>query len=505
MKRLSTCLAPILIVLLAVLQLPSAVSADTPVIPAAPTALQMSVAGKTQTLPAGSWINTGKVDLHFGVQVGAAPLTPQVEIVPSDTPFAGKATFSGQPMTASGTATVTVTGLQNRKSYHWEARVTDGQGNASGWVAFGGLTPNTTDIAVDQDPPSRPVIHSPTDPNQNRWYNTLVELLHWRARDPLSGVAGYSFVLERSAHVIPPGSVTAQTGAKISNLGNGIWFLALRAVDHAGNWSPTATFRLQIDREPARLIWLSPNRFSFNPFNGPATVRFRVSKSASVQLRLYRVGGSKPVAAYSFPWVPAGRSTSVTWSGKTRQGRPVPKGYYFFSAQLVDHANNLSRLNVGGIVVNPQAPVRSAAGPVVYAGAGKRIFVSLSHEALYAYDGDHLVLQTLVTTGNPSLPTPTGHYTVMEKIHPFEFISPWPPGSPFWYAPSWVQYAMLFRDGGYFLHDAPWRSAFGPGTNGPGQPGTNYGGSHGCVNIPPEAMLFLWNWTPIGTAVDVVP
>jgi hypothetical protein len=321
----------------------------------------------------------------------------------------------------------------------------------------------------------------------------------------LSGIAGFTFVLERQAHVIPPGSLTPAAGVKISNLGDGAWFMALRAQDHAGNWSPTATFRLRIDRTPARLIWLSPTRFQLNPYVGGTTIRFRLSKDASARLTLYRVGSRKPVAIFPFPNVLGGRVVTLSWSGKNAHGKPVQKGYYFFTAELIDRASNITRLNVGGIVVNPQAPRPSPAGPLVYPDGGKRIIVSLSQQTLYAYDGDKLELRTYVTTGNPSLPTPAGHYSVMQKLSPFEFISPWPPGSPYWYAPSWVQYAMLFRDGGYYLHDAPWRSAFGPGTNGPGQPGTNYGGTHGCVNIPPGPMTFLWNWTLVGTTVDVVP
>jgi hypothetical protein len=438
--------------------------------------------------------------------VSGGSLTPQVEVIPSGTPFTGKPTSSGAPLSSSGTATVHVTGLQNGQTFHWQARVLDAAGNPSGWVSFANAGATSADFGVDQTPPSRPAISSTTDPDQNRWYNTSTEVLHWLSRDRLSGVAGYAFVLERSTpHVIPPGPVTATTGAKISNLSDGVWFFALRAEDRAGNWSPTATFRLQIDRTPARLIWLGPSRFQFNPYTGSATVRFRVSKDASARLTLYRVGSRVPVASFSYPSVPAGRVITLSWSGKNAHGKPVPKGFYFFNAQLVDRASNLTHLTVGAIIVNPEAPRPSPAGPQVYADGGKRIIVSLSQQTLYAYDGENLAMRTYVTTGNPSLPTPAGHYTVLQKLSPFEFVSPWPPGSPYWYAPSWVQYAMLFRDGGYYLHDAPWRSAFGPGTNGPGQPGTNYGGTHGCVNIPPGPMTFLWNWTPVGTTVDVVP
>ena len=52
--------------------------------------------------------------------------------------------------------------------------------------------------------------------------------------------------------------------------------------------------------------------------------------------------------------------------------------------------------------------------------------------------------------------------------------------------------AMLFRDGGYFIHDAPWRSDYGAGSN-------LRGGTHGCVNVPLSGETWLWNWAPVGT------
>jgi lipoprotein-anchoring transpeptidase ErfK/SrfK len=62
-----------------------------------------------------------------------------------------------------------------------------------------------------------------------------------------------------------------------------------------------------------------------------------------------------------------------------------------------------------------------------------------------------------------------------------------------------MQYAMEFESSGFFLHDAPWRSRYGPGTN-------NDNGTHGCVNVPRNAnqMDFLYGWTPVGTTVIVL-
>ncbi len=134
----------------------------------------------------------------------------------------------------------------------------------------------------------------------------------------------------------------------------------------------------------------------------------------------------------------------------------------------------------------------------------KAIMVSLQEQALRAYQDGQLVMFTYVTTGRPELPTVTGHFAIYEKVTPFEFISPWPPGSPFYYAPTWIKYWMPFYSG-YGLHDAWWRQRYGPGTNisGDGPGSSEPTGSHGCVNIPFDKTLWLWNWAPVHTPVVV--
>ena len=132
------------------------------------------------------------------------------------------------------------------------------------------------------------------------------------------------------------------------------------------------------------------------------------------------------------------------------------------------------------------------------ATAGHRIVISLGTQHLWAYDGDVLVLDTIVATGRPELPTVTGSFKILVKYSPYEFISPWPPGSPYWYAPAWSSYAMEFESSGFFIHDAPWRSVWGPGAN-------ITAGSHGCVNVPIQPMARLYEWARVGDQVNVWP
>jgi L,D-transpeptidase-like protein len=488
---------------LALISFPRAADADSSG-PAAPTALAMTFAGAAKQVAAGSWLNVTKLDLHVQVTVSGGKVTPEVEVEPAGTAFTNKPNYQGQPLSSSGVATVLVQNLQDGKTFHWQARVTDTTGASSDWVSYAAQGASGPDFGIDLDAPSAPTIVSPTNPSQGRWYHNRVVTVQWSSTDRLSGLQGYSFVLGRNPRLAPPGTLTAATGARVSNMADGIWYLAVRAEDKAGNWSSVSRFRMQLDRQVPQVSWLSPSRFNFNPYEGPASLKFQVSKDSSVSLALYRVGSKTPTATFWYPHLRAHSVTTLVWSGKNKLGQPVAQGYYFFSVQARDRAGNIVHTNLGGITLRADRPQTVVGGVVLYPDGGRKIVVVLSQETLYAYDGTHLVLKTFVTTGNPALPTPTGTYQVMAKYHPYEMVSPWPPGSPYYYAPSWMQYAMLFRDGGYFIHDAPWRSAFGPGTNGPGQPGTNYGGTHGCVNVPPSPMTFLFGWASVGTPVYVV-
>jgi lipoprotein-anchoring transpeptidase ErfK/SrfK len=133
----------------------------------------------------------------------------------------------------------------------------------------------------------------------------------------------------------------------------------------------------------------------------------------------------------------------------------------------------------------------------------KMITISLSEQVLRAYSHGQQVFWTYVTTGRPGLETDKGSFKVYWKVSPWTMHSPWPKGSPYWYPDSKVQMVMWFN-GGDGIHDAYWRSRYGPGTNGPHYDPTGEDtGTHGCVNVPYRNMVWLWNWTPTDTPVIV--
>ena len=138
---------------------------------------------------------------------------------------------------------------------------------------------------------------------------------------------------------------------------------------------------------------------------------------------------------------------------------------------------------------------------LLHAGSGRLITVSLQAQELIAYDRGQVIVDTLVTTGRPALPTDVGPMHVLKKDAPWTMKSPWPKGSAEWYPDTPVQMVVWFTKNGEGLHDASWQpdSTLGPGSqNGP------YA-SHGCIHVPLPAVRILFNWAPLGTPVVVYP
>lgn len=133
----------------------------------------------------------------------------------------------------------------------------------------------------------------------------------------------------------------------------------------------------------------------------------------------------------------------------------------------------------------------------------KALTISLKEQVIRAYSHGQQVFWTYVTTGRPGLETDPGSFKVYWKVSPWTMHSPWPKGSPYWYPDSKVRMVMWFN-GGAGIHDAYWRSRYGPGTQFPHyDPTGEDNGTHGCVNVPYSNMVWLWNWTPTGTPVIV--
>jgi hypothetical protein len=453
-------------------------TAGPPVSLAAPKLLGVT-AGGLPLLPQG-WTDSPTLDLKLSDRVVAGT---DVEVQPTGTSFSNNPTVSVKaPFGCAATRCALVHVHVADGEYHLQMRLHNDQG-VSPWVAF------ARTIKVDTVPPSRPQISSSTNPDPTKLYHSSTLRFAWQSNDTGSGIAGYSYRLDTDPKGVPQNELRTSTpSATLVGLNTGSYYFHVRARDLAGNWSSISTFPARIDVTPPGLADVQFSTFTFDPRYVGLGVSFAVTKVApSVHIGVYRQTDHALMRLYRLRGLSRGRQAGVTWDGKDMNGRFVAPGQYQIYIRATDGYGHSTLTGWNDFVVSYQ-----------------RIVVSLSQQRLWAYDGKSLFLTSLVTTGNRALPTPTGEFMILAKFHPFTFRSPWPKSSPYWYPPSLTEWAMLFKVGGYFIHDAPWRSVFGPGSNSQlGTPGNNYTGTHGCINVPTDVAQKLFAWAPDGTAVIV--
>jgi lipoprotein-anchoring transpeptidase ErfK/SrfK len=116
-------------------------------------------------------------------------------------------------------------------------------------------------------------------------------------------------------------------------------------------------------------------------------------------------------------------------------------------------------------------------------GEARWIDVDLSEQTLTAYENGVPVHSTLVSTGLPQTPTPTGQFRIWIKLRYDDMA-----GEDYYIED--VPYVMYFYQG-YGLHGVTWHGNFGRPM------------SHGCVNLPTEEAGWLFDWADVGTLVNV--
>jgi len=139
---------------------------------------------------------------------------------------------------------------------------------------------------------------------------------------------------------------------------------------------------------------------------------------------------------------------------------------------------------------------------------GTVLMVSQVEQAMRFYKDGKLIRAFYVTTGRVERPALPGVWAVQNRQSPTKFKSTDPPGSPYWYPDTPIQYAILYHWGGFFVHDAWWRVNFGPGTQFPhydvGGDETFAGnGSHGCINMQGNDAAWVYANTDWNTQIAV--
>ena len=462
----------------------SAPAAPTkPSAPAAPLSLAQ-VRPSGATLAAGDWTNGTGATLQVMAPIGVKGLRAEVEARPTGQDFKGTPTGSGAVV--NGVAAIAARGLAAGR-YHWQARLASDAG-AGPWVVFAHGAPA---FGVQVAAPAAPAVSSPTNPQSNASYATSLVTFHWTATGDPAGIAGYSYRLDTDPNGAARAHIrTNEPRVSLGGLGTGVYYFHVRALDAAGNWGVGATYPVHVDVTPPDVRKIAFSAYYFDPALEQLSLDYKVTKVSTVTVGIYDGSGMRIRHLVLHGLKLPGVLQHVSWDGRDDKNNLAPAGSYSIYVRPTDRLGNTPISAPGWAGLN-----------ITY----KRIVVSLSQQRLFAYDGPTPFLNTLVTTGNKELPTPTGLFHVMFGKSPFVFHSPWPKGSTFYYADSPVTYALYFKDSGYYIHDSPWRTSYGPGTNTVvGTPGQNYTGTHGCVNVPQNVMSQLYPWATPGTPVKII-
>jgi hypothetical protein len=132
-------------------------------------------------------------------------------------------------------------------------------------------------------------------------------------------------------------------------------------------------------------------------------------------------------------------------------------------------------------------PAWDAAPPAP--GGGRAVVVSLSQQALWAYEDGTVVRSIYVSTGKEKFRTPTGFFTVNSKTPEQDMAGVI--GGESYDVPK-VPDVMYFTDRGHALHGTYWHDNFGTPM------------SHGCINLPMDVADWMYAWAPLGMVVLIV-
>jgi LysM repeat protein len=140
----------------------------------------------------------------------------------------------------------------------------------------------------------------------------------------------------------------------------------------------------------------------------------------------------------------------------------------------------------------PGADSNLTSAPLASTGGGKYVLIDISEQHMYVYEGDVLVYSFVASTGEPGRATAPGLYSVLDKI-PNAYASTWDLWMPNWLGIYWAGrlengiHALPFQSNGWRLWD--------------GYLGTPV--SYGCVILGVNESQLLYDWTEVGTTVEI--
>ncbi|MDE2019279.1 MAG: hypothetical protein KGJ13_02945 [Patescibacteria group bacterium] len=147
--------------------------------------------------------------------------------------------------------------------------------NGEGTNVLGAVTNGIYHLTLP--PPEGPIVSSPTNPDQNKWYRTETVALAWA---PEPGVAGYSYMMSDNPTDEPDDiSLGMQTQVSYSHLSDGVHYFHIKAFRN-GVWGGVTSFAVNVDNAPPAAFGINilPGRITDNK---TPTIEFGTTDAAS--------------------------------------------------------------------------------------------------------------------------------------------------------------------------------------------------------------------------------
>lgn len=305
----------------------------------------ISVAATTNTDTRASFSNfNAEVDV-------SAPGNRIYSTTPSYATAGGRLSLNYDYMSGTSMATPMVSGLAalvlSRNQNYSPDQVrqaielfADDLGDAGRDDSFGkGRINANRSVQGDTTAPSTPTISSPSHPISTNYYQNNNPSFIWTATDD-SGIKDYSYILDGSISTIPDNRAEGSTASKsYSAIANGKQYFHVKARDIFDNWSPTATYEINIDNSQPRTSapYSARGRLKQN-----IDLYYRVSDSYTGDQAYVTIVIKKPFKHFTWQIVqtiPLGLVTINRLSYYTyRATQPV--GSYRFYIQATDRAGN---------------------------------------------------------------------------------------------------------------------------------------------------------------------
>jgi lipoprotein-anchoring transpeptidase ErfK/SrfK len=134
--------------------------------------------------------------------------------------------------------------------------------------------------------------------------------------------------------------------------------------------------------------------------------------------------------------------------------------------------------------------ISTDARPMFGSEGAKYITIDLSEQRLYAYENGNLANTFLISSAKAPFTTEEGIHSILAKLPYVDYTWNYGEGSPNNYSLGLVPWNLLIYPH-HYIHYAWWHNNFG------------HSMSHGCVNVNLINMIWIYNWSEVGTPVEI--